>query len=415
MEQARPTSALATLALALAGSLAAAGLWGRAGEVVGIDFYQFWAVGRAAAVAGPVDPYSPAGDERIVALALAHSQDSPYRDTAARYRRVLETYGSPLFYAAFVPLAWPHYETSLLVFQAASLAAGVVALFLLARAAGLPGPAAVALPAALLEWSQPLYADTSVGNVGRLQLACVCAVLVVLAARTRGRHLAAGFLLALAAAFKPTVLLAPVALAAALAVRGAGRDLLRLGAGLLGGLIAAVATAAALGFAPATWLAWMRAVRAMPESQITLALGNYGWRRLAADATGHDPVAVSVALAGLVLVAGVWRSRGAPAEAAAFEEQRAVALGCLAYLFAGRLVWSHYYLLATPAAVLALGRSRGPFASNALLALAGLGLTATARILAVTGGGAWTEAILLDVAAVVIAAALARTRAGGVG
>src|SRR5262249_10140019 len=198
MEEARRPSVLVTFALALAAALATAGLWGRAREVVGIDFYQFWAVARAAAVAGPVDPYSPAGDERIAALALAHSDDSPFRHTAAGYRRALETYGSPLLYAAFVPLAWGRYDAALLAFQAASILPALAALFLRARAAGPAGPAGLALAAGLLEWSEPLYADTSVANVGRIQLAAVSAVLVVLGGAGRRRHLVAGLVLGLA-------------------------------------------------------------------------------------------------------------------------------------------------------------------------------------------------------------------------
>ena len=62
MKRTRDVTALLLLLLAFVGAIR---LWHDTRNSVGVDFYQFWAVGRLLAKSGPVDVYTDEGREEI--------------------------------------------------------------------------------------------------------------------------------------------------------------------------------------------------------------------------------------------------------------------------------------------------------------------------------------------------------------
>ena len=204
MKRARDVTALLLLLLALAG---VARLWHLSRNSVGVDFYQFWAVGRLLARDGPVDVYSEAGRERHgrELLLEARRGDSEYRTLVAGERRVLETYSTPFFYTTFRLGTGEDYERDLRLYRWACLAALVVGL---GRACGHGWPACAGLVAAFTVWFEPAVSDLQVGNVNAPQLGLLSLFLWGRSGKHRpGRDLAGGVLLGLATAFKPTTIL----------------------------------------------------------------------------------------------------------------------------------------------------------------------------------------------------------------
>jgi hypothetical protein len=396
---------LVTAALLVGVLFGYARLWGRCVESPSVDFYQFWLVGRAARLQPGLDPYSDQGRHALAAAGLSGVRDSPALRAVVAYRRELETYSSPLLYATFGAAATTSYDGDRLLFQALSMAAFVGGLLLVARAFELSLLARLVLLVFALEWNEPVFADASVGNVGRLQVGLLGVCFALVGWRSRARPALLGALLAGIVLFKPTLALVPLWLLLLWLLRRRYGDVALALAGGAAAVVVAIFWAARGGFPWPLWGRWLAAASAMPEATIPFALGNLGLARALGAGLGVDVApALAIGLSALVMVLLL---RGP----AAGEEPLVLALAALSSLLAARLVWIHYYVLALPAVAACLRASARPIASGT--AVAALALFAVRPLFTVLGRVDLTlEAVLLDAATLALFAAIASGLAG---
>jgi hypothetical protein len=352
-----PAGALALFVLACAFAQA----WYAGTRWASIDFYQFWAVGRAAGESTGLDPYSAAARAELGARFLREAETRvPPQDVhvkAARERVVLETYSTPWLYTLFGAAASGDYAADQLRFQRASTILLALAVLAIAWLAGLAPPAAALVAAIALVWFMPSASDLRVGNVNRVLLAALAAFLLIERAdKLPLRHALAGALLGMAVAFKPNLAFAALALAAGWSVAGRWAKLAQASAGMAAGALGALALSSVWFGTWRVWPAWAAEVpRLLAEFDHSLVKGNFGLSRLLEDWLGSSggallPVVfLGAIVVALVLSRGQRTAVGAAAEVR--EDLLLAGLGATASLLAAQLAWIHYFVLALPLVV----------------------------------------------------------------
>jgi hypothetical protein len=324
------------------------------------DFYQFWVVGQAAHQSGTGDVWSAQerlrlGQEwaqRAAAEQGPQSADpSQRRNLAASRRQDLETYSTPWLYTLFGWTASGDYDSDLERFQGAGNLALALAVLGLARLAGWSWSAGAVLVAFLLTFFAPLLSDVRVGNVNRLQVAALGAVVLAGARRGAGQ-LAAGFLLGLSVLFKPNLAYPALALGLGWIVLGRRERLVRQVPAALVGAAAAFGLASHWFGGTAAWTQWSAVLgELMGEYDHALSKGNFALVKLLEESgLGAAGTLVPLALAAAFLVALVLRRR-AEAPADALEDLALAGLGGALSVSTVRLAWVHYYLLVVPLCV----------------------------------------------------------------
>jgi hypothetical protein len=324
------------------------------------DFYQFWVVGQAAHESGTGNVWSAEerlrlGQEwarRAAAEQGPQSADpSQRRNLAASRRQDLETYSTPWLYTLFGWTASGDYDSDLERFQVAGLAAFALAVLPLARLAGWSWSGGALLVAFLLTFFSPTLSDLRVGNVNRLQVAALCAV-VLLGARRGAGQLAAGFLLGLSVLFKPNLAYPALALGLGWIVLGRWDRLVRQVPAALAGAAAAFALSSHWFGATAAWTQWSAVLgELMGEYDHALSKGNFALVKLLAEAgLGAAGTVVTASLAAALLGA-LWLRRRASAPAEPLEDLALAGLGGALSVSTAQLAWLHYYLLVVPLCV----------------------------------------------------------------
>jgi hypothetical protein len=365
----------------------------------GVDYYQFWIVGRARSGSQPLDIYSARDRLRMADLgrALARSAQPPSErltDCARARGPMLHTFSTPWLYAAVNALAPADYDRAYDRFTDVCLGALVFAVPAMGLLLGYSAAEALLFASAVLFWSEPVTSDLRVGNVNELQLAGVA--LFLLACRGRGDRpwtdLAAGIVLGLLVAFKPTLATVPFLLAVSWAIDRRWGTLLRRGAGAVAG--AGLAFCAGCWFlgSPAAWWDWGKALSGLDTvSDVSVQAGNYSLARVISEAVGGpagrgaDSAPVLVAAAAVLTGVALARTRPAAGtagrgRAARFERDFLVtALSCALSVVSLPLVWLHYYVLLVPLLLYVLRpggwlRPGGGGPSRVLVPAAGLAL-----------------------------------------
>lgn len=319
--------------------------WAYAMAVEGVDYYQFWVVAQAAAQGRAEDAYNPEGRRQMGAAFAARAavSSSDRWRSVARARWTLDTYSTPFLYSI---VAWGmggDYDRDYLVFQAGSLLTYALAIGLLCQALGfslLEGGLVLTYAVTAFE---PFLSDQRVGNVARLQMAALALAMVLLSRRRGGCDAAAGALLGLSTAFKPTMAISTVAVVLGLlSVRAPRRSLAVATGALVGVAVALLVSAASFGRLD-LWASWVRALLDLPPDLVRLAQGNYA--PLALLGTEQAKVAaLPVTLLLVAMLAFAARNTSPTVEPGG----RLVALGALASLVAAPLAWLHYYTLGCP-------------------------------------------------------------------
>ncbi len=353
----RPETWLALLVALFALSSA----WSFGSSWPGIDFYQFWLVGRALREGRVENPYAPEvrtelgeqGFQDALRRAGPEAQKNPPLELqVANYRRQLETFSTPLLYGTFGALASGDYPRDKIRWQRASVALHAGAILLVACAFGLSLASALGALGVFALWFEPFQAEIGNANVNAVLLATLAGALFAL---VRGRWLGAGLVLGLGLAFKPTLALAPLPLLLAWACARSWRPLVRHALGLAGGAALGVALGAWLGGGLANWSRWLG------ELPVLLREGaayddNFALARWLSD---HLGLALGPGLVLLVFTPVAWvawmRRARAPGEDASAGW---LALGALVALLTPGLVWIHYYELAIPAVLCLCARAR---------------------------------------------------------
>jgi len=307
----------------------------------GVDYYQFWIVGRARAVLDLRDPYSDAARARMAELGRQLAREAVHATRrlqfCAYWRDTVETFGTPLLYAGVSAASTGDYDTDLRRFQTVSIAAFVCALAALCVLLGGGADVGLAVAALMCALSDPLASDVRTANVGELQLGGLALVLALSRRAEAIRVFAAGAALAALVALKPTLALVPLLLAVALLAERKLRLLAALVAGALAGALAAVARG---NYSLAQWVSEM------------------GGPRLGPFLTGGLAAAAAVSL---------WLGRFASSFERTF---LAVALGAAIAVLGPQLAWLHYDVLLVPLLLFLLRPAAGAWRRAGALACA---------------------------------------------
>jgi hypothetical protein len=352
----------------------------------GLDFYHFWGIGaaRALAVEPLGNPYRDAARHAEVLNRHADASRDRHLQRANALRRdptpgatqLFDPTSTPLAYAVFAALPLD-YSRAHAIFRALSLAAALAGSAGILLALGISRPRAWLAAAALPLAYRPIAIDWNVGNVGAFQLAFT-ALLLRAAARlpksapatalTRGEHAYLAGLVAFAL-FKPNT--APIALAFAWGfVRQRGSRVVPRAAAtaFAAGLAIAAATSLWLGSA-SSWLDWWSYLRGPAGEKLAgyaIGSGNQSLVALLAPITGIGSALQSLLHAALALASLAIALRGRPLDALA-EPVAAASVGTLLLFLSAPLIWNHYaVLLLVPGAWLVVRGSPRPRALAAL-------------------------------------------------
>jgi hypothetical protein len=323
----------------------------------GIDFYQYWVVGKVLG-RGDIPSIYEHGTRAAIGqefLKYALAGPSARQRAAARFRNVLEPMSTPFLFTALSPFALAAYDTSYDVFLALSLASLLAGAFVLCRMAGLAALDRLVVLALLVFVFEPVAADLRVGNVGELHLGMVALYVWLSAGTGTARQLVAGAVIAAATAFKPSLAAVAPLLLASWALDRRWRRIAAQGAGLVAGSVAALLLSAWLFGSLRAWTDWRTALGGL--SPMPIEAGNVSPLAIAERATGVGLGPLPLLLLGSAALAALWmRRRVVPpdAEPSVLGDLPVTAAGCLVFLLSSPLVWLHYLILALPAVVLLL-------------------------------------------------------------
>ena len=390
--------------------------WARSAETPAVDFFTKWTVARAVQETGGKDAYSAVERQRIGA-ALSREFASPATMMRQRMataavlsanRGEMEAAASPFLYASMALFGLEDYETSYLLFALVSLLSLVAAIVLLGRHLVVPLTWTLVLLAIVAAHFEPLRSDVRVGNINQLHLAAVVVASLLVSPGRRGfASVGAGFLLGIAAAAKPNVLLAPAFLLVGLWLDGRRRNALAFLVGLLGGSAAAFLAAAAFFGDGGVWLAWRKVLPSLLGARYGIGDGNFGLSALVYELTGVDASIVILLLLLLLLALALWRSQRNVAEPAAEtgggrDGLLLAGLGCGFMILSGPYVWIHYFVLALPLCAIVLFRPDRGAARVAGFVAGGVLLISTAVLDVVAPRAYAVQAILLDLSVLVL-------------
>jgi hypothetical protein len=331
---------------------------------VGIDFYQFWAVGRVVARHESSDIYSEQGRVHLGSefVAEASRTSSPVQRAAAAHRRVFDTTSTPFLYAVVGKLTTDDYATNLRWYRVLLIGCFALSVVGISRLLGHSTAVMLASLALLSMWFEPLASDLRVGNVSCIQLAGIAGYAgLQLRLGWRFKDVAAGFWLGLLVAFKPNLALVAVLLLLGSIFARRWRASLEQAAAIAIGVGAAVGFSALAFGSLKVWFDWLDALQRVPDSAITVDVGNFAPSVLLHDQCGRSTwVVVGLAAVGAVALGSYFRRRTAVFPAASVLSGEAyhviwlIALGCLGLVLVPHLAWLHYFVLTVPALLVVL-------------------------------------------------------------
>lgn len=259
--------------------------------------------------------------------------------------------GTPFFYGVLTAFRG-NYESAFDAFHLVGLVLLVVSLALLCRLFGYSLMTLFVSIAFLTTWFQPLRSDVWVGNVNQIQLAMITAFLLIQSrTRTRGRGIAAGFVLGLMVLFKPNLAFVPPLLLVSWWVTNRRDEIVDQMIGLaLAGAMVIGSTSALLG-GPSIWFRWAGSLSILPDAAITIERGNYGPVQVLREWAGIDaaaPFALLFPIVALLILLFGSRSRYRGSENRLANDTLVVGVAVATYLVSFWMVWIHYYLLLLP-------------------------------------------------------------------
>lgn len=330
---------------------------------MGVDYYQFWIVGRARERLHPDNIYSTQDRLRMADLGRELLKASPQpsqrmADSVEFRQRTIETFSTPFLYAIINTFASGQYDRDYDHFMNICLAALSFSIIAMGWSLRFSLAESLLFAAVVLLWCEPLTSDLRVGNVNQLQLAGLSLYLL---SRCRPKSavmdFSGGLVLGLLVAFKPTLGVIPILLALAWIIDRRWITLQRQG--IAAAMAAGVALVAGCRFLN-SWSAWSNWANALPDlekvSDISVKIGNFSLAQVIIEATGGGlNISPILFILGLTLVgAALFLTRpGAPAHVddgqVWFERDFLVtALGCTMSVLVLRLAWLHYYILLIP-------------------------------------------------------------------
>jgi hypothetical protein len=246
---------------------------------VGIDFYQFWAVGRAVARHESSDNYSLAGRARLGAefLTEAMNRPSPVQRVVAARRRNFDTASTPFLYAIFGGLSTDDYESNLRWYRILLLSCFVASTVGVAKLLGHSTTNLLLSLALFALWFEPLASDLRVGNVSCIQLfGIVVYAYLRLKLQWRYKDLFAGTWMGMLLAFKPNLVFVAIVLLLGSLHGRKWKPLSSELGGMAAGAGAAIGVSAWAFGGLTPWFDWVATMRRL-SSEKRLALVRAGW------------------------------------------------------------------------------------------------------------------------------------------
>jgi hypothetical protein len=244
-----------------------------------------------------------------------------------------------------------NYELAYRRFHLISLIAALAAICVLARLSGHAWFVVTLAVMLIPHLIDPFLDDVRVGNVNRLQLLLLAGFLLLrLRDGKAWADLSAGALLGAAVTFKPNLALVPVILGIGWLTAARYRSALRVGGGILIGAAGSVFFSSYAFGGSGVWIEWVRAVRSLPADIIPVRMGNLAPSLVVAESLGlrtGGPIAFGLLATVLLLVVLVFR-RAPIGSHDTRGDVLLTGLGTAVYLLSAPLVWTHYYVLATP-------------------------------------------------------------------
>jgi len=194
------------------------------GQFSGVDFYQFWIVGKAIRQLDVKNIYSDAdrkkaGSYYFQQFSYDYSQKvkqgiqiSDKQVKAANFRQELETYSTPFLYMVFYLSSFNSYDFDIQFYLTAALVLYVAAIILLCRLLGYQPQTILVLIPILTLFFRPFYSEIRVVNVNQIQLVALILFVCIQSRFSRLTNLAGGFVLGLAVMFKPNLIFVAVML-----------------------------------------------------------------------------------------------------------------------------------------------------------------------------------------------------------
>lgn len=362
---------------------------------VAIDFYQFWVIAGAADVLPDESIYAHTTGQQLARLLLeqAGEIDSPDLQAAARFRdQRIDVVSTPFLYACFRAFRTGNYDTDLRRFRIGSLVIFVLATLLVGHLAGCTPFINLAALGFFLLAFPPLRFDIVEGNVNAVQLAMLAVLIWLRCDPDRAwRAVASGFVLLLAALFKPNLSLIAALLVLGWGLLGRWREIALAAIGAVAGAVIAVTLSALMLGTTASWGDWFSALRNLEHNfDVGVMQGNLGGARILGDVFGWDPtVPLLIVLLGIV-AHKLWplrHARGDPLAQASLVrdvDMLLIAIGPALAILGTAIAWPHYAILCVPLCIICLHRLESEsriFRGQGLLVLASLiGLSSTALL-----------------------------------
>ncbi len=336
-------------------------LWRAAVGFPGIDFYQYWGVGKIQRYsefrAG--SPYQRTTEYTTGIRLLAEAQRSGPLMQAQNARQAVDITGSPFLYHAYTLLP-EDYSYALLYARLLEMAGVFVVLFALFALRGYLGMAAPA-SLALMYGFDPLLIDIGVANVNGLQVLLTgsgCFLVSIALRRSMREQVVSSLLSALgtflcivSALLKPTTLLAAIFLAGALLMVNGRRGAAQVSAAVLAAIVLVAMSGNYFG-SIAVWSEWLAEITAPDRLEYAAAQGNLSLITILSNALEMNRTVISTGFV-LLVIASCWWAFAAHGRAllpervmsAAADPFLLVTLGIAIMLLLSPLVWTHYLVL----------------------------------------------------------------------
>lgn len=348
--------------------IALSDLWWTGQHFLGIDYYQYWVAGQALANQEVQSIYNKSDRQvlfdKYVSRAELQSAGQATRELRAAKEHVkLELFSTPLMYSFFALITTGDYEKDYRNFRMICLFVFLISLITLCRLFELSPIETMIIICLLTRLFDPYMSDARVGNVNQILVGFLTLFLwLKRQSQWAWNDILAGYVLGFAVMFKPTIATAPILLTAGWLTDKKHKTILMQSSGFCLSVLTALLISKYYFGSFECWTEWMGLMRTIDLWNISISVGNQSLSNLIQEWNGMDVSIILLICLLIVTIVLIWFGRRRSSENADADFDReswAVGMGCVIMLMASKLVWMHYYLLATPLLIYLLRHEKG--------------------------------------------------------
>lgn len=332
-------------------------LWRTGQTYIGIDYYQYWVAGQALKNNDVKNIYSESDRkilrDKFLSQAESHSKGKPtFQLRAAKSRSHLELFSTPLMYSFFSAITLGDYEKDFRNFRVICLLVFLISLITLSRLYALSVLETVIMIILLTRLFDPYMSDARVGNVNQILVGFLTLFLwLKRQSQWVWSDAVGGFVLGIAVMFKPTIAIAPVLLITVWLMDRRYNTLFRQSLGFCLSFFVGLLISRYYFGSFECWKEWLAILQKADLWRIPVTMGNQSLSNLLLQWHGIELSTILLICLLIITTIIIWhrrsRLRGA-IDADFYRESWAAGMGCVIMLMVSKLVWMHYYLLATP-------------------------------------------------------------------